>query len=411
MTTQQAFMLLLLAAGALVVPLLSERLGLFAAPCEILYGTLMASLVPGAARLDTFTATLGQFGLLLLLFLAGMEIDFELLRRRGRRMLIRAALAAGGLQAICFAIGWLLGWPPITVLIVGAVSISVLLVVMREDGLTQSEFGQIVLIVGAIGEFLTILMLTAFDLVGRVGVGWPLALAALKLLALLLLGYGALHGLSAAMARRPQTFARLVRSGDPCEVGVRAALAFMLAFAALAVVLQVEQLLATFIAGAVCGFAFRGRNALTEKLSTMGQGFFVPIFFITVGLGLRLQDLAHSAVLSRVLGLVLALYLARLVTVPLLALAGMRWSAAFPATLLLSAPLTMQVAIAQVGINLGQLDPQTHTIILAASILGALVFPLLARPLVPSERAMPARPALELISSRPRHPHAVAEGE
>jgi Kef-type K+ transport system membrane component KefB len=422
MTTQQAYMLLLLAVGALFVPLLSERIGLFAAPCEILYGTLVATFVPGVPRLDSFSADLGHFGLLLLLFLAGMEIDFELLRRKGASLVGRAAVAALGLQAICLLLGWVMGWPPITVLVVGAMSISVLLVVLREDGLHQSEFGQRLLIVGAIGEFFTILCLTGFDLVGRVGVGWPLVLAALKLLLLLLLGYAVLRGLSAAMQRRPDSFARLVSSGDPSEVGVRAALALMLAFAAVAVVLQIEQLLATFIAGAVCGYAFRGRNALTEKLATMGQGFFVPIFFITVGLGLRLGDVLHGAMLSHVLGLLLVLFLARLLAVPLLVCAGLRWEAALPAMLLLSAPLTLQVAIAQVGISLGQLDPTMHTAILAASILAALVFPVLARPLVPRGEPVageplaeaspqPRRAGLALIQTHPLWPHAAGQGD
>ncbi len=214
MTSQQALMLFLLAVGALGVPLLAGRLGLFAAPCEILYGTLVATFVPAASHLDTFTATLGQFGLLLLLFLAGMEIDFELLRRRGRRMLGRAVLAAASLDGVCLVVGWWQHWPPIVVLILGAVSISVLLVVLREDGLTQSEFGQSLLIVGAIGEFLTILILTLYDLASRVGLSWALAVAGLKLLLLLLLGYGALRGLNAAIARRPESFARLVSSGD-----------------------------------------------------------------------------------------------------------------------------------------------------------------------------------------------------
>jgi Kef-type K+ transport system membrane component KefB len=297
----------------------------------------------------------------------------------------------------------------------------VLLVVLREDGLSQSAFGQRILLIGAIGEFSTILCLTVFDLVGRVGFGWPLALAALKLLLLLLLGYAALRGVSAGITRRPESFARLVSSGDPSEVGVRAALALMLVFAAIAVVLQIEQLLATFIAGTVCGYTFRGRNALTEKLSTMGQGFFVPIFFITVGLGLRLGDVLHGALLSHVLGLILVLFLARLLAVPLLVFAGLRWNAALPAMLMLSAPLTMQVAIAEVGISLGALDPAMHTAVLAASILGALVFPVLARPLVPreetaTETAARGKPEHQgarwgSLQSRPLRPRALSKGE
>ncbi|HEY7832008.1 MAG TPA: cation:proton antiporter [Ktedonobacterales bacterium] len=386
MDAHEALMLLLLTAGAFVVPLLSERLGWFRAPCEILYGTLLANVVPGATQPGTFITVLGHFGFLLLLFLAGMEIDFTLLQRRGVASAARAGLAAAGIQVIGVGLGLLFGLPPIVVLLLGALSVSVLLVVLQERGLSQGPFGQTILIVGAIGEFLTILELTAYDLVSRYGLNWELALAAAKLLALLVVGYATLRALTAAVARRPAPFRRLLAPHDPAELGVRAALALMLCFAALAVWLRIEQILATFIAGAICSFALRRPVALSDKLITVGQSFFIPVFFITVGLGLHLGDVLHGQTLELFLGLLIAVPAVRLLAVPLLRLAGLPWVETLPGALLLAAPLTLQVAVVQVGINLGQLDASTQAAVLAVAIASAVIHPLAARALLTRRR-------------------------
>jgi Kef-type K+ transport system membrane component KefB len=379
-------MLLVLTAGAFLVPLVSERIGWFTAPCEMLYGILVVNLLPGADHPGVFITTLAQFGFLLLLFLAGLEIDFTLLERRGPLLLARSGLAALGLQAIAFLLGVLFRLPPIYILLLGALSISLLLVVLKQMNLAQTPFGQTLLVIGAIGEFFTILEVTGYDLVSRYGVGWPLALAILKLLALLLAGYVMLRWLNRAAGENPGPFRRLFALRDETELGVRAALAFMLAFAGIAVLLHVEQILATFIAGAVCSFAFRGQNTLTKKLTTMGQGFFVPIFFITVGMGLRFTDLLRGDAIKLVLGLLIAMLLVRLVALPLLALAGLSWRASLPAALLLGAPLTLMVAIAQVGINLGQLQASTHGAVLCVAILSAVLYPLFGRALLRREQ-------------------------
>jgi Kef-type K+ transport system membrane component KefB len=385
MDSRQALMLLVVTMGAFIVPIISERIGWFTAPCEMLYGILAANLLPLARDPGSFITTLAQFGFLLLLFLAGLEIDFSLLRRRGPWMLVRAGLAALGMQGLVLAAGIYYHLPPIYILLLGAVSISLMLVVLKEMELTQSAFGQTVMIVGALGEFLTILEVTAYDLVSRFGVQLPLALAVLKLAALLLVGYLVLRWLNNLVIHSPESFGRLLHAGDTAELGVRAAIAFMLTFAALAVLLQVEQILATFIAGAVCSFAFRGQNTVGRKLATMGQGFFIPIFFISVGMGLRLGDLLHPQSVLLIGGLLAGLIVLRLLAIPLLLLAGVPWRSAPGAVFLLSAPLTLLVAIARVGINLHQLEATTYGAALAVAILSAVLFPLVGRPLLRHE--------------------------
>ncbi|HKS71454.1 MAG TPA: cation:proton antiporter [Ktedonobacterales bacterium] len=407
MDGKQASMLLLIMVGAFLMPLLSERIGWFTAPCEMLYGAFIAAVVPGAHDPGSFVSSLAYFGFLLLLFLAGLEIDFTVLLRRGRKGLLRPLIAALGVQIVALGVALALRLPLIDALLLGALSISLLLVVLHEGHLTQSGLGQSLLVIGAFGEFLSIFELTAYDLVSRHGLDWSLLLAAGKLVALLVVGYLVLRALTGAVAHQPHRFHRLFAVRDTTEVGVRAALAFMLVFAAVAVLLDIEQILATFIAGAVCSYAFRGRDVVTRKLTTIGQGFFLPLFFISVGLNLRLGDILHGSSLTLLLTLVLGLGAVRLLVMPLLGLAGVPWRNVLPGALLLSAPLTLIVAISQVGIQLGQLSPSTYGVTLAAAIASGVIFPLLARPLLPKPKVKPAAKPLPQSQPQPQPQPAV----
>jgi Kef-type K+ transport system membrane component KefB len=384
MNTHQAYMLLLLTLGAFVMPILAERIGWFAAPCEVLYGTAVGTLIPGAGQPGTFVTALSNFGFLLLLFLAGLDVDFTLLTHRGPRLLLRTALAAAGVQGIGLAIGLVLGWPAVQVLLVNALSVSLLLIILRQAGLSQSPFGQTLLLVALMGEGLSIVTLTGYDLLLRHGFSWQLGIAALNLLIVLVLGFLALQVLHRAVTSSPQTFGRLFAHADPSEIGVRAALALMMAFAALAVLLGVEQILATFVAGVVCSYTFRSGNRLFEKIATMGQGFFIPIFFISAGLGLQISTLLSPALLVLLLTVLVGTAAVRLLATPLLRATGLTWREAACGALLLAAPLTLQVAIVQVGVATGQVSGHMQGAVLGAAIVGAVLYPALGRGLLPT---------------------------
>jgi Kef-type K+ transport system membrane component KefB len=381
MTGTQAIALLLFTVGAFIIPLLSKRIRLPAAACEMLYGAVLGNALPRLASPPVLISDLAHFGFILLLFLAGLEVDFVLVEREGKRGVLRSAAFAVGVLAAGLLVAFLFRRDLIFGLIIGAISIGVVLVILRETGLTRTRFGQIALMSGAIGEFLTILLLTAYSLLRQYGFSFPMALALGKLLLLFLLGWLVLQILGTAVWWHPHQFRRLVASDDPSELGVRAALALMTAFAAAAVLLGIEEVLATFIAGAIFAFVFRHQGSLSDKLAAVAHGFFVPIFFIQVGLGLQVSSLMKRDTFVLLVALVSGSLLVRLLAMPLLKLTGLSWKAALAGVLLLSAPLTMQVAVAQVGVSLGVFAPDATLSVLGASVVGAVIFPTLFRPL------------------------------
>jgi Kef-type K+ transport system membrane component KefB len=374
--TADAVSLVVFYLGAFFSPLLAGRLRLPAAVVEILYGVLVGTSALGLVRPAPFTTFLSNLGLVFLMFLVGTEIDFNRIEKEGGRNL----LLSGGVAAAVFVVAGLLarqiGWPPFLALILGAMSVGILLVALKEAGASQSRFGQMLLLVGSIGEFLTLMALTAFDLVHQFGVGVPLVEEALKTLLLFAAAYAMLSTLRLLVWWFPHHFKRWVEGHDPSELGVRAGFFLMLSLAALAAAVGLESILGAFLAGALFSFVFRHRGELESKLQGLGQGFFIPLFFINVGVAFDVQVLGEpGAVIRLVLLLAGASLLAKLVPAALLILAGFRVREVMAGGFLLAAPLTLLVAAASIGSRMGVLQADLAAAIVLLAIISGVAFP------------------------------------
>jgi len=174
---------------------------------------------------------------------------------------------------------------------------------------------------------------------------------------------------------RPRMFARVVAARDPSEIGVRAGMAMMLVFVALAAMMGVEAILGAFVAGALFSFVFREKGILETKMSSIGFGFFVPIFFISVGADFDLAAVLSWEVLSMVaLFFGISLVAKGIAALPL-RLRGMTWRETAGAALLFGAPLTLLVVIARLGEEVEVLDATTSAALILLAILTSIVLP------------------------------------
>lgn len=367
--------LLVIALGAFVVPLLSGRLGVPAAVGEIAFGMLVGPHLLGAVQETAFFDFLAEFGFAFLMFLAGLELDFASLERRGGRMLWVSSLVASLTVGFAFLGAFLVGWPPFFGIVLGAMSIGIVIVALREAGVARSAFGQAVILSGSIGEFLAILIFTLYSIVSTFGFGLRFVRETASLLGAFLLAYIVLRTLRLLVWWFPRQFSRMVEIEDPSEIGIRAGLALMISFVAVSGLLGMEPILGAFLAGALFTFVFREKGILETKLSGLGHGFFIPVFFIHVGVSFDLGALTDPAIiplLVRVLTLSLAVKL--LASLPLLFL-GFRIRQIGGAALLLATPLTLLVAIAALGLELGVLSDLEGAAVILTAAISALVFP------------------------------------
>ncbi len=379
-----AMLLVWLALGALLAPILSPRLGVPEPVLQIAYGIVLGLFAVVQPDTDASAALhlLAELGFILLMFGAGLEIDFDAVERGGASQVLRGLGVALGVILISALLTGALGLGSFYVVVLSATSVGLGVVVLRETGLAGAPVGQAVLLVGSLAEFGTLVLMTVFDVHHHVGLGLKMVLELGKLVALVVAGVAFLRFLKAWTWWNPGLFRRVFREHDPSELGVRAAVAACMVFVMLAVALHVESILGAFLAGAISRQVFRDVHILESKMSALSAGFFIPIFFISVGLGFDVSLLSWQGLASAA-GLGTMLLVARVL--PSLALmtgVGLSLRESLGVALLLGAPLTLLVAIARLGQDLAILSAAEASSIVLLAILLSVGFPIAFRKLL-----------------------------
>ena len=371
-------MLLLLVGASVVGPPLAVRLRVPTAVVLILLGMALGPLGASALHDTPMVAFLSELGFLVLMFMAGMEIDFEAIREAGRAALVVPALVVIGIFGCAAAAGAWLGLGGIGVLVLSAVSVGMPLAVLKETERAATDLGRHIMLTASIGELVAILAITGVE-VASTQASTNAMLVKVGKVILLLVGSAVLIRFARAFVWwYPRPFARLLDHHDVAELGVRVGLVVMLGFVVAAELAGVEPILGAFIGGSLVGFVLRQKHALESKIAALGNGLFIPIFFIVVGVRFEAGALDPAAFKS---ALVLALFLGLSKIVPSLAIArrGTPARDRFAAGVLLSAPLTLVVAIGGIGKKLGLIGSREQASIVLVAMVVSIVFPIVFR--------------------------------
>lgn len=375
--------MLLIAFGAVASPSVGRWAGVPAAVVEILFGVLVGALGLADVASVPFVRFLADLGFALFLFLAGMEVDVQDLRRDSGARAIAPVLAAGFAFAQAFAICHLLGWSLWVALALGATSVPLLLSVVREAGLAGTSDGRTMITMAAVGEVVTV-ALVAFGEVLYGAEGTVAAVTGLLklvgLLALVVLGTRVLNVLRWWF---PEHVDRLLRSPDAAETGVRVGFGLTFAMIAAAALAGVEPLLGAFVGGLMVSFAVVDKHGIEQKFGPMAYGFFVPVFFVDVGLRLDLHEFSVFQSLPRVIGVAVLMLIVKVVPNLAWLVVGRPLRFVLATSLLLAAPLTLVIAVADLAGRLGAIDEQTEGVLMLAGMVASLLFPSLARLLLP----------------------------
>lgn len=384
--------LILVTAGAVAMPAVARRLAVPVAVAEILFGLALGRSGLGleGAGENGIVRLLGDLGFALFLFVAGMEIQVrDLASGNGRGLVVPLV---GSVITLGVAIGSasFFGWSVWIGLAAGATSVPLMATVLRELGLSRAPVAQRMFAVAGVGELVTIAVVAAAEVVMHAhSVG-----AALLGGARALVPVGATVVCAVVLRTLlwwyPAPIARILTDEDPQELGMRVGMGLLALFVGLAALGGIEPLLGAFVAGLLVSYVLRDRGTLEHKLAGMAYGFFVPIFFIGVGMRVAIAPRAlldDAGFVFLMLGVMLA---ARVPVGMLLALTGSRSRDSAAATLLLAAPLTLMIAVVDLGVRAGSLAPETEGTAIAVALFASLLFPALARVLLRSGRDLAA---------------------
>jgi CPA2 family monovalent cation:H+ antiporter-2 len=158
----------------------------------------------------------------------------------------------------------------------------------------------------------------------------------------------------------------------------------LLAFVVLAKFLGTEMILGAFLAGAVLSLlSGPGDEQTRRQLEAIGFGFFVPIFFISVGIQFDFPALLRNPTTWLLTPLFLgAAVLLKLVPTLLWRL-SFSWRETLAAGALLSARLSLIIAASDIGLRLGVLDEPTHAGFILIAAVTSTLSPLLFNRLLP----------------------------
>src|SRR5688572_64605 len=375
--------LLLVMAVAFAAPLLLglfPRLQLPSVVLEIVAGIVVGPAVLGWVEVDQAVEVVALIGLAFVLFLAGLEVEFEKLSGPLLRLTVTGfalSFAIAIAVSVLLSAGGLVDTPLLVAIILCATSLGVLVPVLKDAGEIGSTFGQLIIAAATIADFGAIILLSLF-FSGEGGAG-STALLLGSLFALGVVVLAVVRGAEHSMRIR----ADLLRLQDTtAQIRVRAALVLFVGFAAVAEALGLEVILGAFVAGAIVSLADRDQ-AMTHpdfrrKLEAIGFGFFIPVFFVSSGVRFDLGALTASASSLLMVPIFLTALLATRGIPAVLYRGRLGTRRAAIAGLMQATSLPFIVASTAIGLELGLIDAAGAAALIGAGLLSVLLFPLIA---------------------------------
>lgn len=266
----------------------------------VILGELLMGMLLGNLALVTVTDSISNFaniGILFLLFSAGFTINLEEFKRLGKS----SGIVASAGVIVPFALGYftslVFGFEHLTSLFVGtalaATSVGIQVAVLREVKMLRTRMGTLIIGSAVADDVISIVILAALGSLVTLG-GNPM-----NEILLLVIGTVIFFTLSLTVGIRTiKTISRRIRVRR--ENLLLLALIIIFAFGLIAEEIGLEMIIGSFLAGLILGQSYFARDIL-EQISIFGEAFFIPIFFVTMGVGFDLHAMASLGAFAIVL--------------------------------------------------------------------------------------------------------------
>ena len=354
----------------------------------VVIGPFVLNLVSGDEASLNF---LSYTGFLFLIFLNNLALDIRKIissfprgRLKARYLLTNTFLVAfliyfGSLVLSALLVYTLPLFPGIDkiflIILLPSVALSIIVPIIKNDGEIQRKFGQIILLEGAIATIMTILLIAVYSGIYRhKGFEFELLLF-LIIFVVFFIAYKV-----GTVLVRVQIFQKILYKLEHAasQIRIRGSIAVLLLFVVIASAINTEPVLGAFFAGTLLSIFFvKDRSAIVFKLDGMAYGFFIPIFFIMVGVKLDMNSLKEfGSSAGFIFSLLGAFYITQLIpSAIMLKLFG--WKRSLSSGLLLTSRMGLTIATAQIGLSLELISPAVNAGIVVAAILTSVLSPLL----------------------------------
>lgn len=392
--------LLIILLAALVIPLAMARFRITFLPTavvEIIVGVFLGpSLFNWITTSDTLSI-LQNVGVIFLLFLSGMEIDFSLFKTKPQELspleqkarhnqpkhsvLQIALIAYASIVAMSLVMAAVLKlshlfsdiW--LAAILFMTISLGIVIAGLKEKELLSKPFGQTILLIAALGEVVPMVGLTFYaSAYSPHSKSLWLILLILVVAALLFWRFKAFF----------HFFDQINKSTT--QVDIRLSFFMIVTLVTVAESVGAEGILGAFLAGIVIKL-LEPHEETKVRLDAIGYGFFIPIFFIMSGVNLNLRQLIGN---PRTLLMIPVIFIGYVMAKSLLFFVlklRFKNANAIAGTAMSVTTITVVLAVLQVAGHLHRITNQQSGAFLLSAVITCIFGPMIFNKLYSSEAA------------------------
>ncbi|HOP58534.1 MAG TPA: cation:proton antiporter [Bacteroidales bacterium] len=390
------FPLLVVMGLAWIIPMVLSILKMKRIPsviAEIFIGYLagrflLVNITPESTNILEF---LGLTGFIFLMFLSGLEIDMDQVRNslpRGRihykgfrnntmviallYFIITIILAFAGTLGLSRIVEIENNW--YFTLIMCTTSVGIILPVLKNKGEASCAYGQTMIISAAVADILSIILFTftAYILMN----GFRIEITYLFLLFIFFYAFYRIGKRFSGLSVLKKISFQLSHAAS--QLSIRGTIFLLLIFVVISQYISNEViLLGAFLCGILMSlFLQRGRSLLMVKLDGLGYGFFIPVFFIMVGVKFdpsALKEFEYTLVPFLIILFLIVMAIKIIPSFLLVKQFGTR--KALAAGFLLSSRLSLIIAASAIGLELGVISPGINASFIIMAVVTCFIGP------------------------------------
>ncbi len=387
--------LVIVVLAAFLTPIIVNRLNINFLPvvvAEILMGIVIGNSFLNIVERDSILNILSTLGFIFLMFLSGLEIDFKAFKKDKRARqgqnddessipghLNLALTVFAFIMIISILLAYVFKWLGLVddvllmVIIISTISLGVVVPTLKEMNIMRTTIGQFILLVAVIADLVTMILLTVYGAINGQGDStiWLIGI---------LVVFTAISYILGVQFKR-MSFLQKLMDGTT-QIGIRAVFALIILLVALAEGVGAENILGAFLAGVVVSL-LNPDEEMVEKLDSFGYGFFIPIFFIMVGVDLNIPSLIKEPKLLIIIPiLIVAFIISKLIPVMFIR----RWfdmKTTIASAFLLTSTLSLVIAAAKISERLNAISAETSGILILSAVITCVFVPIIFKKLFP----------------------------
>jgi Kef-type K+ transport system membrane component KefB len=360
-----------------------KRVGLPSVVGQILAGLLfgipaLKTLLFGEAATLVIIDFLATLGVLLLLFLAGLEIEIEKIKETSRDSILVSLSSA----LVPFVLGFLFisaVFPEqgfMSALIFGGAmmvtSEGTKVKVLMELNSLNTRLGAVMLAAGAIDDVFEVLFLSLVVVLAKGGNLFELAMIPVEIVVFLIVAFISFKVMSKVLQHLDR------KHGE--ETGLfSVVMIFVLVLAALSESLNVGYLIGSILGGFLLQISLRGiskrnRKEMINVVKLIALGFIVPFFFVNVGLTFDLTTLSSNLPII-VVTILIAFFGKMIGTLIIKPASTLSWKQLYYIGWAMNSRGAAELVIALIAIQYGLISMEIFSALVAMSIVTTLIFP------------------------------------